>query len=73
MAYSQSDLESLQAAWPALARGEWVVSVTVGGITTHYHLTHDARLRVLEADIRGELRTVLNRRRFFLAATSKGC
>jgi hypothetical protein len=73
MAYSQSDLESVQAARLALARGERVVSVTVGGITTQYHLTDDARLRVLEADIRGELRTALNRRRFFLVATGKGC
>jgi capsid protein len=54
MAYNQSDFESVQAARLALARGERVFSVIIGEITTQYHLTDDASLRVLELDRLGK-------------------
>ena len=55
MAYSQTDLESVEAAILALAKGERIVTVSVAGNRVEYGQADLPQLRALRAEIRNDL------------------
>jgi hypothetical protein len=72
MAYTQSDLESVEAAIVALASGQRVVAVTIDGVTVQYGQADLDKLRALRLEIQRELRFSAGRPSFYLTRTSKG-
>lgn len=74
MAYTQADLDAVRAARVALATGSRVVRVSIGEVTTEYQAGDDAKLRMLEADIREALAGSAGAlgQRYILVATEKG-
>lgn len=55
MAYSSSDLSSVQSAIIALAAGTRVASVSLGGKTIEYHRADINKLEMLRNNIMSEL------------------
>lgn len=72
MAYTQSDLENVQAAIVALATGQRVVSVTIDGVAVHYGQADLDMLRALSVEMERSLRSSSGRPSFYLTRTSKG-
>jgi len=72
MAYSQTDLESVQAALLKLATGERVVSVTMEGKTIEYSRADLDKLESLRNNIVSEIKQSSNKPSCILTKTSKG-
>jgi hypothetical protein len=72
MAYTQTDLDNVQAAILALAAGERVVRVSVGEMVVEYSQSRLSDLKALRSEIRAELNAASGRKPFFLTSTSKG-
>jgi hypothetical protein len=72
MAYTQSDLENVEAAIVALASGQRVVAVTIDGVTVQYGQADLDKLRALRVEIQRESRSSASRPSFYLTRTSKG-
>lgn len=72
MAYTQTDLNNVQAAILSLATGDRVASLTIGGKTVQYGQAQLADLRALRTEIENQLQSGAGRRRFILTQTSKG-
>lgn len=72
MAYTESDLQSVQRAILALASGKRVASVRIGETTVEYGQVDLEKLRRLEAQIRADIQAAAGGKRFVLSATSKG-
>lgn len=67
MAFTAADLESIKQARIALATGDRVVRVTVGGRTTEYGQASLDELKKLEDEVADSLIAAANRRRSFQA------
>lgn len=72
MAYTQSDLDSVQSAIVALAAGTRKTRVTVGGNTVEYGQADLPQLRALRAEIQAEINSAAGRRQYFRIKTDKG-
>lgn len=73
MAFTSTDLASVEAALLTLATGARVASVTIDGHETiEYSQTSIDKLKFLRDEIASEIQTNANRRRFVLTSTSKG-
>ena len=72
MAFTSSDLTSVETAIINLAKGDQIVSVTVQGRTTQYNQASLPQLRELRAEIRSDIATTNSTARYSLASTSKG-
>jgi len=72
MAYTETDLQSVQQAILALASGKRVASVRIGDTKVEYGQVDLEKLRRLEAQIRSDIQAAAGRKRFVLTATSKG-
>jgi len=55
MAYTSADLASVQAAIVALATGDRIASVSLGGKTIEYSPAGLAKLEILRSNIKAEL------------------
>jgi hypothetical protein len=58
MAYTQTDLDSVQAAVLVLAAGERVVRVSVADLVVEYNQSRLSDLKALRSEIRAELSAV---------------
>ena len=72
MAYTQSDLENVQAAIVALATGQRVAVVDIAGMSVQYALADLDKLRALCVEMERSLRSSAGRPSFYLTRTSKG-
>ena len=72
MAYSQFDLENIEAAILALASDQRVVALTIDGVTVQYGLAELDKLRALRLEMLRELKSSAGRPLFYLTITSKG-
>lgn len=72
MAYTESDLQSVQQAIMALASGKRVASVRIGNTVIEYGQVDIDKLRTLEEHIRVGIQAALGRKRFVLTTTAKG-
>ena len=72
MAYTQTDLESVEQAIIALASGERVVAVEIDDKRIEYSRADLDKLRKLRLEIMSELQSASGRKRFVLTTTSKG-
>ena len=72
MAYTQSDLESVQAAIVALATGQRVFSLTIDGVAIQYGQADLDKLRALSVEMERSLRSFTGRPSFYLTTSSKG-
>ena len=71
MAYTQTDLDNVQAAIVALGKGELIVEVSLDGRTTKYAQASLDNLKTIKADIEATL-TTITKKRTRLFTTSKG-
>ncbi len=72
MAYSESDLTTIESAITSLAAGTRKVRATLNGKTVEYGQVDLAQLRSLRDQIQAEVSSAAGRRRFVLTSTSKG-
>jgi hypothetical protein len=72
MAYSQTDLESVQAALLKLATGQRVVSVSINGKTIEYSRVDLDKLESLRNKIVSEINRISKKPSCMLVKTSKG-
>jgi hypothetical protein len=72
MAYSQADLENVQAALLKLATGKRVVSVTMEGKTIEYSRADLDKLESLRNNIASEINRISKKSSCMLVKTSKG-
>ena len=72
MAYTATDLQNIQTAILALARGTRVVSVSVNGKTISYSPAQINELRALRDEIKSEIATAANQKRYCVIRTEKG-
>ena len=72
MAYTQTDLDNLQAAITALVTGKRRTSATIAGNRIDYAPVDLPQLRAMRAEIQAELNLAAGRSRFVLVSTSKG-
>ena len=71
MAYTSEDLSSIEEGLLKLARGERVVSVTIGDKTVRYSEADISQLRSLRNEIKAELQSSEGRRHIILLGISK--
>ncbi|MFO7596463.1 MAG: gpW family head-tail joining protein [Desulfocurvibacter africanus] len=73
MAYTQADLDAVQTAILALAKGERVTSIRFAdGKQVQYGEADLPALKVLREEIVREVQAATGRRRYAFASTSKG-
>lgn len=72
MAYSSTDLESVQTAVLKLATGERVVSVSIEGKTIEYSRPDLGKLETLRNNIISEINRTSKKSSCILTKTSKG-
>ena len=72
MAFTQTDLETIESAIVALASGQRVVSAEIDGNKVEWNRADLDKLRQLRKEIMAELQSAAARRRFVLTSTSKG-
>ena len=72
MAFTRTDLDSVQSAIVALATGERIARVTLGDKVIEYGRAQLGHLRALRQEILSEVNSSAGRRRFILTRTSKG-
>ena len=72
MAYTSSDLASVQAALLALASGTRVVSASISDKTIEYSRTDLSKLESLRNNIIAEINSLSGRSNCILIKTSKG-
>ena len=72
MAWTQTDLESVNEAILALATGERAARVTLGDKTIEYGQAQLTDLRALRAEIKADLDAQSGKSRVFYMQTSKG-
>ena len=73
MAYTQIDLDNVEAAIAAIVAGERVVSVTIDGDTIQYQQTDENKLRSLRREVMAELQaSSAIQRNIYFTQTGKG-
>jgi hypothetical protein len=73
MAYTQIDLDNVEAAIAAIVAGERVVSVAIDGDTIQYQQTDENKLRTLRRDIMAEIQAgSANQKNIYFTRTCKG-
>jgi hypothetical protein len=72
MAYTSTDLDTVEAAIRALMNGTRTVRLSMGDKSIEYAAADLKALRDLKAEILSEVTGTALRPRFFLAATGKG-
>lgn len=72
MAYTQADLDQVNAAINKLATGARVVKVVYDGVTTEYAQSSMADLLALQARMQADVARVAGRPRYAVVSTSKG-
>lgn len=72
MAYTSTDLTTIESAIIELAAGRRNVQVTLNGKSIRYAETDLPALRKLRDEIRAELNAAAGQKRFFRTSTSKG-
>ncbi len=72
MAYTATDLATIESAITSLAAGTRKVRVTMNGKTVEYGQVDLEQLRSLRDQIQAEVSSASGRRRFVLTSSSKG-
>jgi len=73
MAYTSTDLSTVETAILALAAGQRAVQVTLSsGKTIRYAEADLSQLRKLRDEIRSEINSAASRKRYFRTSTYKG-
>ena len=73
MAYTQIDLDNVEAAIAAIVSGQRVVSVTIEGETVQYQQTEVTKLMTVRREIMAELQAgSTNQQNIYFTQTGKG-
>jgi len=72
MAYTTSDLTSVETAIAAVRDGERAISIVIAGRTIQYQACDLSKLLVLRAQIQAEIAASAGTKRFRYVTTSKG-